>query len=423
MIPDHSLRSLPGEPPSTIRLSEEAGRCVACGLCVPHCPTYRKTLNEADSPRGRIFMMAALLEQRLPLSPEVLHHLDLCLTCRACENACPSQVRYGWLADNMRAWIEPQRQRPAGQQRLRRMLFDTLRRPSRLRSAAWLLRAYQASGLQQLARKSGTLAALGLERAEAQLPALPKNRPLHGMHAAPGTPRGTVGLFLGCVAQLTDASTLGAAIFILNRLGYSVDVPHAQTCCGALHQHNGATGTARELADDNRRAFGSPALEAILHAASGCGATLAEQEPSLPAPLLDISSFLSQAQDWEQAQIAPLQQTIAIHEPCSSRNVLHDQNAAYQLLQRIPGASVMPLHGNDQCCGAAGSYALAQPAMADLLLRDKIEAIKVSGARIIATSNPGCAMHLAAGLRAEGIAIEVLHPVYLVARQMGYEHA
>ncbi len=411
-----------GEYP-TARLSEEAGHCVACGLCVPHCPTYRKTLSEADSPRGRIFMMAALLEQRLPLSPEVLHHLDLCLTCRACENACPSKVRYGWLADGMRAWLEPQRQRPAGQQRLRRMLFDTVSHPRRLRSAGWLLRIYQRSGMQQLTRKSGVLATFGLEQAEAQLPVLQKPHALHGMHAAKGTPRGIVSLFLGCIAQMTDAATLGAAIFILNRLGYSVDVPQTQTCCGALHLHNGDPETARVLANQNRQAFSTPGLQAILHAASGCGVTLAEQRPPLTTPLADISNFLSGAQGWAQVPVTPLNQTIAVHEPCSSRNVLHDQDAAYQLLQRIPGASILPLAGNDQCCGAAGSYALTQPAMADLLLHDKITAIKASGARIIVTSNPGCAMHLAVGLRAEGVEIEVLHPARLLARQMGYENA
>lgn len=413
----------PGNPSQTARLIEAAGRCVACGLCVPHCPTYRKTLDEADSPRGRIFIMAALLEGRLPLSPEALHHLDLCLTCRACENACPSQVRYGWLADGMRSWLEPQRQRPPGERRLRAMLFGMATHPRGLQGAGWLLRAYQKSGLQQLARKSGTLAAFGLERAEAQLPALQKSPSLHGEHAPGGTPRGSVGLFLGCVAQVTDTATLGAAIFILNRLGYTVVVPRAQACCGALHRHNGDTVTAQALALENRQAFSAPGLLAIVHAASGCGATLAEQEPALPAPLLDISAFLGQAQGWEQIQLTPLPQAIAVHEPCASRNVLHDQNAAYQLLQRIPGARILPLAGNDQCCGAAGSYALTQPEMADLLLRDKIAAIKASGARVIATSNPGCAMHLAAGLRTEGVAIEVLHPVHLLARQMGYEHA
>lgn len=420
MTPTLNTPPFPGIPPQTARLTEEAGRCVACGLCVPHCPTYRKTLNEADSPRGRIFIMAALLEQRLPPSSEALHHLDLCLTCRACENACPSQVRYGWLADGVREWLEPQRARPARQQRLRRLLFRTLRHPGWLQSAGWLLRNYQRSGLQMLARKSGLLATLGLERPDSQLPLLPRQRPLYGTHRASGTPRGTVGLFLGCVAQITDSATLGAAIFILNRLGYHVEAPREQRCCGALHQHNGDISSAQMLAQTNLHAFSSPGLEAILHAASGCGATLSEQTPSLPAPLLDVSTFLNRAPDWTQIAIEPLHETVAVHEPCSSRNVLHDQGATYQLLQRIPAIRILPLAGNDQCCGAAGSYALTQPEMAGMLLRDKIAAIKASNASIIVSSNPGCAMHLAAGLRADGLEIEVLHPVHLVARQMGY---
>ncbi|BCB28622.1 glycolate oxidase iron-sulfur subunit [Sulfurimicrobium lacus] len=414
----HPLPSNSADPhPETLR--QEAARCVACGLCLPHCPTYRKTLNEADSPRGRIFLMAALLEHKLPLSPELVAHLDLCLACRACENACPSQVRYGQLVDGVRALIEPERQRPMRQQALRRVLFRTLAHPRLLQSAGGVLRVYQRSGLQSLARKSRLLEALGLDRAEARLPPL-SAPPRSGMHPAHGTTRGTVGLFLGCVARMSDAETLHAAVFVLNRLGYAVQVAPRQTCCGALHELSGERETAQRLAQENRAAFAAPELLAIVHAASGCGATLAEYTPPLAAPVLDISAFLATAQGWEQVELAPLAHNIAVHEPCLSRNVLHDQDAAYALLRRIPAATVAALAGNDQCCGAAGIYALTQPEMAAQLLRDKIDAIKASGAHIIATSNPGCAMHLADGLKAEGWSLEVLHPVTLVARQMGY---
>lgn len=401
-------------------LRQEAARCVACGLCLPHCPTYRKTLNEADSPRGRIFLMAALLERKLPMSPELVGHLDLCLACRACENACPSKVRYGRLVDGVRSLIEPERQRPLQQQLLRRVLSRTLASPRLLQGAGGLLRAWQRSGLQGLARKSRLLETLGLERAEARLPAL-SSPPRPGMYPALAPPRGTVGLFLGCVARISDAETLHAAIFLLNRLGYTVQVAQRQTCCGALHEHSGEQGTAQRLAQENRAAFAGLDLQAILHAASGCGATLAEYTPPLPAPVMDISAFLAAAEGWQQLALAPLAQTIAVHEPCLSRNVLHDQDAAYALLQRIPGATITALAGNDQCCGAAGIYALTQPEMAGRLLRDKIDAIRTSAAHTIATSNPGCAMHLANGLQAEGWEVEVLHPVTLVARQMGYK--
>lgn len=400
-------------------LRQEAARCVACGLCLPHCPTYRKTLDEADSPRGRIFLMAALLEHKLPLSPQLAGHLDLCLACRACENACPSKVRYGELIDGVRAAIEPGRQRPIRQQVMRRALFRTLASPSLLRGAGSLLKIYQRSGLQGLARKSRLLEILGLSRAEARLPLL-STPPRSGLHPAHGTARGTVGLFLGCVARLSDAETLHASVFVLNRLGYAVQVVPRQTCCGALHEHGGAQETAQRLAQENRAAFAGLDLQAIVHTASGCGATLAEYTPPLASPLMDISAFLATAQGWEQAALAPLANSIAVHEPCLSRNVLHDQDAPYALLRRIPGAMVTALAGNDQCCGAAGIYALTQPAMAGKLLHDKIDAIKASGARIIATSNPGCAMHLADGLREEEWKVEVLHPVTVLARQMGY---
>lgn len=418
MIPDP-------QPPSPARddhplLRQEAARCVACGLCLPHCPTYRKTLNEADSPRGRIFLMAAWLEHKLPLSPQLLGHLDLCLACRACENVCPSRVRYGQLVDGVRALIEPGRRRPGVQRMLRRLLFGTLARPRLLQGVGRLLRAWQRSGLQALARGSHLLDALGLGRAGAHLPPL-ASPPRNGLHPARAEPRGTVGLFLGCVARLSDAETLHAAIFVLNRLGYAVQVAPRQTCCGALHEHGGEQETAQRLAQENRAAFAGQDLQAIIHTASGCGATLATYAPPLAAPVLDISAFLATAQGWEQVSLAPLEQTIAVHEPCLSRNALHDQDAAYALLRRIPGATVTALASNDQCCGAAGIYALTQPEMADELLRDKIDAIKASGARTIATSNPGCAMHLAFGLQAEGWKVAVLHPVTLVARQMGYE--
>lgn len=386
-------------------LRQEAARCVACGLCLPHCPTYRKTLNEADSPRGRIFMIAAALEGNLKLTPELLGHLDLCLACRACENACPSQVRYGKLVDGARAWVEPQRRRPPGQRLLRRALFSTTARPLLLQMAGGLLRL---------------LARLGPTRIAARLPAL-ASPPRPGIYLAQGLAYGEVGLFLGCIARHSDARTLAAAIFVLTRLGYTVHVAGNQTCCGALHRHNGEPGTSERLANQNRSAFAGLDLSAILHAASGCGAMLAEYDPPLPAPLLDVSTFLAQAQGWDQVRVTPLEEAIAVHEPCSSRNVLHDQGAAYALLRRIPDATVMSLAGNDQCCGAAGMYALTQPEMAGLLLRDKIDAIRASGARHIATSNPGCAMHMAAGLRAAGCETRVLHPVSLVARQMGYE--
>jgi glycolate oxidase iron-sulfur subunit len=133
---------------------------------------------------------------------------------------------------------------------------------------------------------------------------------------------------------------------------------------------------------------------------------------------MDISAFLAVAEGWDEIKLAPLTYKISVHEPCSLRNVLRGSASSYALLARIPGAQIAPLTGNDQCCGAAGTYFLDQPEMAKVLLHDKITAISASGARYLATSNVGCAMHIASALREAGSEIEVLHPVTLIARQM-----
>jgi glycolate oxidase iron-sulfur subunit len=257
---------------------------------------------------------------------------------------------------------------------------------------------------------------------EAALPVLRDHAPSAGLHLPSDSPRATVSLFLGCVARIFDAQTLSAALFVLNRLGYAVDIPEAHGCCGALHQHNGDLATAEVLRQANRNAFAGQSA-AIIHAASGCAASLVEYMPPLNAPVMDISTFLTQAEGWDAVNIAPLEVAVFVHEACASRNVSHDSISAYTLLTRIPNLVVGALPGNDQCCGAAGSYALTQPGMAGRLLHDKIEAAKTAQAHIIVTANPGCALHMASGFRAAGLNVEVMHPVTLLAKQMGFQNA
>lgn len=401
-----------------------ANRCVACGLCVPHCPTYRKTLSEADSPRGRIALMDGVLSGRIPANERFFRHLDLCLNCRACERVCPNQVAYGRLADEMRENTAPLRETAGMHGACVKLALDQLAaKPWRLAALAPLLRPYAGSGLQRFARSSGILRAAGLAKLEAQLPSplLPAPRP--GTYTAEGKARGTVGLFLGCAARLIDGEALNAAMLVLNRLGYTVHVPARQSCCGGLHRESGRAAAARELAAQNVAAFSGNGIDTIVSVASGCGARLAEYGESAAAAefsarVCDIGAFLAKAGGWDTLAMAPLAAGILVHDPCTLRNALCAEAAPYRLLKRIPQAVVEPLAGNDQCCGAAGSYFLREPEMARSLLDDKIRAARRAGAKYLATSNVGCARFLADGLRLAGVNIEVVHPVTLVARQL-----
>jgi len=399
-------------------LSAEAARCVSCGLCLPYCPTYRKTLSEADSPRGRIALMQGVLEQRIPANERFQEHIDLCLACRACENVCPNNVGYGRLINGVRGIVEKSRRRSVLQRLGRHVVMDGVAtRPTMLRLAGGALRTWQAT-----AGKAGWLTRFGLVRIATRLPPLKPQPVWKAVYPAVGKVRGEVGLFLGCVARVADVETLSASIFVLNRLGYTVHVPPRQGCCGAMHEGLGEPEKVRAFEEQNLRAFAGVNVEAVISTATGCGTALKNYPQDFAGRVRDISEFLGEAGGWEQAGIAPLAGIVAVHEPCLMRNVLHCQDKPYDLLRRIPGAKVVALAGNDQCCGAAGTYFLTQPDMAASLLADKIEAVKAGGARILATSNFGCAMHLAVGLKAAGIEIEVVHPITLLARQMGFEN-
>lgn len=390
------------------RLLREADQCVKCGLCLPYCPTYRENQEEAEGPRGRIALMQGLALGELP--PEsVRSHLDSCLSCRACEAVCPAKVPYGRLVDLARAELgaEP---RPGWL----KLLLRTLQSRHGQRRLLRLLWAAQRLRLDRAAARLGILRLLGLDRAAAAASGLTNPRDWQPHYAAQGTPRGRVALFLGCVGNVLDQQTISAAIQVLTAIGFEVHVPADQACCGALPRHIGDHGAADAMAARNAGVFRG--YDHIVYLASGCGAELLDHPLAAGAPE-EICAFIHR--HWPPSLTpAPLKQRVLVHEPCTLRNVVRQVAAPYQLLAQIPGLMVAPLPGNDRCCGAAGSYFLTQPTMADRLRAPKLREVAAAAPDLLATTNVGCALHLAAGLRADGRAVEVVHPVEILARQL-----
>jgi len=362
-------------------------------------------------------LMSAVLGGEVPANRQFFKHLDQCLTCRACENACPNNVAYGQLVNQVRAALEPARRRSILARFMRWMALENIvASRSGLLWVARLLRAWLGVGGRTWSRLADGL------------PSIPARVVWRPSYLAEGDSRGRVALFLGCVASVLDVETLGATVFVLNRLGYTVDVPSGQGCCGALHVGQGESKKAQALAHENMAAFSGDQWQAVIVTASGCGAALSEYPQTIGADaeifsrgLAEIGEFLSRAEVWREMEIQPLHAKIAVHEPCSLRNVLHGRAALYQLLRRIPGVELVELGENDQCCGAGGAYRLTQPEMSNVLLADKVAAMKACDTQIVASSNIGCALHLAEGARRAGLEIEVLHPITLLARQMGYK--
>ena len=323
--------------PGLVPTYEDYARCVHCGLCLNACPTYRLWNLEADSPRGRIRQMVSVeqaaqadpQQKAIPLSASFVDHIDKCLDCRACETACPSGVQYGKLVEYARARIAQEYPRPFFSRLTRNFVFrQLLPHPNRIAIAAKLLRIYQRSGLQSLARDTGILKLLGLAGREALLPPIDSRfffEHLGKVFPAVGPKRARVAFFAGCVAQVTFTALNEATIRVLTANGCEVVVPDAQRCCGALAAHAGAREEARAVARKNLVAFHLAEFDAIVTNAAGCGSTLKEyhhlfshDEPeytaaeAFSAKIRDVTEFLAKL-----GLSAPLHPVVAFATPSS----------------------------------------------------------------------------------------------------------
>lgn len=398
--------------------------CVRCGLCLPACPTYLETMTETSGPRGRISLIKAVDEGRLDLlSPGFVHQMYECLDCRACEAVCPSGVPYGALVEDARARIEAARdpQRTGLERAKRTFLVRTLfSHRTLLTAAAALTRFAQRTNLMPLA------AVAGLRREASLAPRIPSETFALGRTSdAPGAAAGKAFLHAGCIMPLAFPNVNEASVRMLNRAQLDVTVPATQGCCGALAVHAGDPQTARDMARVNIEAFERSGADVYVSNAAGCGAMLKEYghlfagdaawEPRakrFSSRVRDITEVLDASE--LDPHIGRLDVTVTYQDPCHLIHAQRVSAAPRRLLARIPGLQLRELPESGVCCGSAGVYNLTQPEMSTRLQERKVRHVASTGADVVATANPGCAMQIAAGLDAAQAPKPVRHVVELL---------
>ena len=370
----------------------ELGTCVSCGLCLPHCPTFRVTGEEALSPRGRIAAIRAVHIDDAPVTDEFLSFMETCVQCRGCEPACPSGVPYGRLQEGVRETLAAQHRITP---RWQRLAFAVLPRHRLLLAGSTLLALAQRAHLVPKR--------LGISR-------LPLRR------SAAVRPTGTdVWLFTGCVMDAWQRETHRSTAKVLTALDVSFALAASGGgCCGALHMHAGLTDTSRRLAADVITAM--PGSAPIVVNSAGCGAALKEYGHLLgtegatefSARVVDVNEFVAQHID----RLRPLRQLgrVVIQDPCHLRHVQRNHAAVRTVLGTI--AELVELDDDGLCCGAGGAYSATQPKLAGMMRDSKVAAIERAGGGVVASANPGCSMHLAAA------GVQVRHPMDLLAEAL-----
>lgn len=375
-----------------------AATCVSCGLCLPHCPTFRVTGEEKYSPRGRIDAMRAVDSGELPIDAEFVDFVETCVQCRGCETACPSGVKFGALMEQTRTTLADHgRITPWWQQ----LGFRVLPRHRLLLAGSTALAVGQR--LHLIPKRLG-IPRLALRR-------VPKLE----------TTGNDVWLFTGCVMDAWQRETHRNTAALIELTGASYAVPNSGGCCGALHSHAGLHGAAAAVASDVMASM--PGDASILVNSAGCGAAMkdygqlldTDEAHRFSARVLDISEWLARRLDRLREPSGP-RRSVIVQDPCHLRHVQRAHEPVRMLLGHV--AEVVELDDDGLCCGAGGAYSALQPDLAGKIRERKVASIERSagrsGAVAVASANPGCSMYLAAVLD-----LPVRHPVDLVAEALG----
>jgi glycolate oxidase iron-sulfur subunit len=386
-----------------------------------------------DSPRGRIYLMDAINQGEISLTPNVVKHFDSCLGCLACVSTCPSGVRYDQLIADMRAQVARNHPRSWSEKAIRSLVFNLFPYPQRLRLLLGPLLLYQKLGVRRLVRWTGWLQKVSpnLAAMESVLPDIPAGAmrdTLPEVVPAQEEKRYRVGLILGCVQRLFFPDVNAATVRVLSANGCEVVIPKSQGCCAALPCHQGEEAQAQALARQMIRSFADTNVDAIIINAAGCGHTLKEYGPILrddPEYREKGEEFSQKVKDVQEflaavgltAPLSPLQDdplTLVYQDAC---HLLHGQQISAQprqLLRKIPGVKLKEPIDAALCCGSAGVYNILQPEVAEELGRQKVENLLNTGAMAIASANPGCALQIQKHLREQGKTVPLYHPIQLL---------
>lgn len=406
---------------------EQLTNCMRCGFCLPACPTFRETGIEAESPRGRIALMKAVVDGIMEPDQQFEEQMDHCLGCRACEPACPADVKYGQLIEQTRDAIEEHTDRHRWWVKgiRRTVLKEMFPHQKRMRLLGGALKAYQKTGLRKVAHASGMMKLFPshLREMENILPDTSYKgvaEKIGVRHLAKGERIATVALFRGCLMDMMFTQTNIHTVKLLTESGFDVLIPVTQNCCGALHAHSGESEEAKSLARVNIRAFKDANVDFIVTNAGGCGAILVEydhllhDDPNWKADakwfaerVIDISDLLvrigRKLQFSERGKSkAEKSLRITYQDSCHLRNVMRASDAPRKLMGEIDGVNYVEMKEADRCCGSAGIYNVTQPEMAGQILEHKMVHANNTQAEYIVTSNPGCLLQMKHGIEKHG---------------------
>lgn len=395
----------------------DISRCVKCGVCGAVCPSYLRERDESFSARGRMTLIKAVLDGRLTVSRIFKDRLATCMTCLACEASCPSGVPVTELIQA----AKEQAVAESGMGLVNSVIAGAVKQPAFFRAAAWL-----APVALHYNKGQGESSKLALEGFNRGFKACPR-RLLSGVQSSKERvqeqgPKGKVAFFAGCAVNYFQQDIGRSLAAVLNTIGYEVIIPEDVKCCGRPLLSLGDRRAAEELAAHNAALLEALEADAIVTGCASCGLTFKKEYPKLLRPgvktpvVFDIHDFLSGK--IAGIKLNPVRKNVTIHDPCHLGRGQGLSRTVRDLLQAIPGLTLVEMRDADRCCGFGGVMRVTNRGLSDGIAEDKVRNIFASNASVVATGCPGCRMQITDALRRHGSDIKVAHPVQLLEESL-----
>jgi len=384
--------------------------CVMCGMCLPQCPTYQLYQNETESPRGRIALMQAIDQNRIKADAQALQHIDHCLSCLNCETICPSRVPYGKLIDEFREQHDSAIKKPFIAKIILKQTAITngITHFTNLANKPLIKPLLHAAAFMYKTIKSPIN--IPFDR-----PAVKFNAFYSGDYSDITQRCGEVNLFTGCSGASLDYQAINDAIYLLNQLKFDVYIESEQSCCGALHQHNGQQKMAEQLLNSCQTKLKPANKRPVLFFSPACGERLIQHRD---IDARDVRDFILEQLQQQPLTFSPSSQAVALHESCGHRNRLKSASLNIDLLKLVPQLRIIESNNPALCCGAGGIQSINYPQQATALLHGKLDSFDLKQTNVLISDNIGCSLHIKTAVYGYNPNIEVMHPVSFLACQL-----
>ena len=394
-------------------------KCVHCGMCNATCPTYAISGNELEGPRGRIYLIKDMLENKKPANKKIAQHIDSCLSCYGCMTTCPSGVNYMHLIDHGRNYVEETYKRPLLDRLFRNILSYVLPKPHIFIILALLAKIIKPFSfmLPEFLKNSLNLMP---DKIPSKKIRTQKIYPSKGKKIV-----ARVALLTGCVQRVISPEINESTIRLLNRHDVEVVVLPKIDCCGSLNHHLGKKELAHSSFVKNielwHEEYLKNGLDAIISNTSGCGTTLKDygfifrndkelkkKAKKISELTKDITEYLDENLKLKIKNTNEKKFKIAYHSACSMQHGQKVHEQPKNLIEQT-GNTVLDIPEGHMCCGSAGTYNILHQKMAKTLLKNKVKNIEKTSPDFISTGNIGCMTQIGSGTK-----IPIVHTVEII---------